>query len=411
MKNNQPTIKRSSFLRLVFLTACSLGAGFSSLASLRAEGKPKKATGVSKVKDRSLQLEIEHAIEKGLVFLQSKQDAGGFWSSVEYPALTGLVLTAFVKDPAADANGRSAQFIQKGYDYLLGCVKPDGGIYMQGLANYNTSVAMMALLEADPVRYAETIQNARNFIIGQQGHFPSVDGKPSPYEGGVGYGDDGPHSDMSNTAFALEALHKMQSKSDGPYPDPGTADGAKDLNWGAAVEFLQRCQNLPKYNKQAWASDDSQNVGGFVYDPLESKAGETTLSDGKKGLRSYGSISYAGLMSYIFARLKKDDPRVTAAYDWLCHNYTVEENPGMGVQGLYYYYHTMAKALSVYDVDELSVAGGKKVDWRQDLALKLINLQQNDGFWVNSNGRWWEKDPVLVTAYSVLSLEMIHSGV
>ncbi|MDD5262656.1 MAG: hypothetical protein PHD76_12495 [Methylacidiphilales bacterium] len=402
-------MKRSSFLRLAFLGACSLGTGLSSVLSARAESKPgEKLTLLTapKAKDRSLQLEIEHAIGKGLAFLQSKQSPGGFWSSPDYPALTALVLTAFAREPAAVMNERQSQSVQKGYAYLLGCVKPDGGIYVKELANYNTSVAMLALVAAGPARYASVLQNARNFIIGQQGHYPKVNGQNSPYEGGVGYGDDGPHSDMSNTAFALEALHQTQFLR-----DSSNSGAAKDLNWAAAVEFLQRCQNLPKYNKQPWASGDPQNVGGFVYDPMESKAGETTLPNGKKGLRSYGSMSYAGLMSYIFADLKKDDPRVTAVYDWTLHNYTMEENPAMGAQGLYYYYHMMAKALSIYGAEKLPLAGGKQADWRRDMALKLINLQQNEGYWVNSNGRWWEKDPVLVTAYAVLALEIIHPGV
>ena len=42
--------------------------------------------------------------------------------------------------------------------------------------------------------------------------------------------------------------------------------------------------------------------------------------------------------------------------------------------------------------------------------MKLINLQKSDGSWQNDNGRWWEKDSNLVTAYAVLSLEIIHRG-
>jgi squalene-hopene/tetraprenyl-beta-curcumene cyclase len=56
------------------------------------------------------------------------------------------------------------------------------------------------------------------------------------------------------------------------------------------------------------------------------------------------------------------------------------------------------------------LVNGQKIDWRKELALKLINLQQRDGSWSNENGRWWEKDPALVTAYAVLSLEMIYRG-
>jgi len=83
----------------------------------------------------------------------------------------------------------------------------------------------------------------------------------------------------------------------------------------------------------------------------------------------------------------------------------------MGPQGLYYYLHTMAKALSLYGVDTLELRNGTKINWRKELAMKLINLQQNDGSWSNDNGRWWERDPALVTAYAVIALEMIYRGI
>ena len=42
--------------------------------------------------------------------------------------------------------------------------------------------------------------------------------------------------------------------------------------------------------------------------------------------------------------------------------------------------------------------------------MRLINLQKADGSWQNANGRWWEKDSNLVTAYGVLTLEIIYRG-
>jgi len=115
-------------------------------------------------------------------------------------------------------------------------------------------------------------------------------------------------------------------------------------------------------------------------------------------------------LSYIYADIDRSDPRVKAVYDWLLKNFTLDENPGMGAQGLYYSYHTMAKALSAYGVDKLSIEGGSEIDWRRALALRLFDLQKPDGSWVNENGRWWEKDPVLVTSYACLTLEIIYKG-
>jgi squalene-hopene/tetraprenyl-beta-curcumene cyclase len=65
-------------------------------------------------KNRSLQLEIEHAIDKGLAFLKSKQDPSGFWSSADYPALSGLVLLAFINEPSGTIKAKRPDFVEKG---------------------------------------------------------------------------------------------------------------------------------------------------------------------------------------------------------------------------------------------------------------------------------------------------------
>jgi squalene-hopene/tetraprenyl-beta-curcumene cyclase len=219
----------------------------------------------------------------------------------------------------------------------------------------------------------------------------------SPFDGGVGYGSKYEHSDMGNTLQAVEALARTKSL---------VPEGAPDLNWQAAIHFLQNCQNLPSHNKQSWASDDPQNKGGFVYYPGHSMAGETNLPSGRVALRSYGSISYAGLLSYIHADLSRTDPRVMAVLDWLHRNYTLSENPGMGQQGLYYYFHTMAKALDTHGMQRLDTPEGP-VNWREKLALRLLDLQRGDGSWENDNARWWEKDPALVTSYAVVTLKIV----
>jgi len=397
-------MKRSTFIRLAL--GASVGAGIPAVTP--AISRAEAAADVPAVaRNRSLQLEIERSIEKGLAFLKTKQDPAGFWSSADYPALTGLALLAFVQQPSDDLTAKHPAFVEKAYDYLISCAKPDGGIYGKALANYNTSVVVMALNASGTEKYDDSIRKARAFLVGQQNFYPKQDGKQNPYEGGIGYGDDGPHSDVSNTTFAMEALRSSRSAMEGH-----DVAAAHDLNWDAALAFLQRCQNLPKYNAQPWVTGDAQNAGGFIYTPLADDNHAFDDSDGKKVPRAYGSMSYSGLLSYIYADLTKDDPRVTAVYDWLGRNYTVEENPGLGASGLFYYYHTMSKALSTYGTDTLPLPGGKSAIWRHDLALKLIDLQASEGSWVNANsGRWWEKDPVLVTSYAVRTLEMMHAGV
>ena len=352
--------------------------------------------------DASLRNEVQIAIDKGLAWLQKSQNADGSWSLPDYPAQTALPLTAFMLEPSGKWRKEKPAFIQNGYASLLKAIQPDGGIYIKGLANYNTSISLVALVAAGDPGFDQSIRDARDFVVGQQARNmidPAMDG-------GIGYGPIGTSSgnpDLSNTVMALEALRASRRAAN----LEGQAN-SKDLNWKAVVEFVQRCQNLPGSNKASWVSSDPKDKGGFVYAPGNSKAGETKPADGKTTLRSYGSMSYAGLLSYIYSDVSKDDPRVQAVVGWARNHYTLDENPGMGADGLYYYYFMMAKALNAYGARELEMADGRRIDWRSELALKLINLQKADGSWSNESGRWMEKDPTLVTSYTVLALEYIY---
>ena len=350
----------------------------------------------------SLRNEIQLAIDKGLAFLKTQQKDDGSWSDADpnHPALTALPLVAFQREPSGRYLKEQPAFMRKGYAFLRGKVQPDGGIYTQGLSNYNTSTALMALFNSGEPHDEPLIKAAHDFIVGQQAQGltdPSLDG-------GISYGPTGTsrqHPDLDNTLVGLEAIRAYKAAR-------ANVEGkGKDLNWQAAIDFISRSQNLSATNKEKWVSDDPENKGGFIYFPGDSKAGEMKLPDGRVALRSYGSMSYAGLLSFIYADVKKDDPRIVAALDWLKKNYTLEENPGMQRAGLFYYYHLMTKALAAADVKTLERPDGRKVDWASEVALKLINAQAGDGSWVNDTARWMEKDPVLVTTYCVLSLEII----
>ena len=368
---------------------------FQTSGTHAAEPRPERS-------NISVRQEARHALDRGAAWLVANQDAKGHWSTPDHPAMTALALVALRGAGATNAPAE-VEALRKGEEFLLSCAQPDGGIYRKELANYNTALSMMALLASKSAEYHPVILKARGFVVGLQSDFGERGTVDDVFDGGIGYGSRYKHSDMSNTTLALEALYYSKQLA----KDRAPAD-SRDLNWDAAIQFLQNCQNLPEYNKQAWASGDPQNRGGFVYYPGHSMAGETNLASGRVALRSYGSISYAGLLSYIYADLKPDDPRVQAVLDWLQSNYTLEENPGMGPQGLFYYFHTMAKALNLAGVDTLKLQDGQKVQWREALALRLVNLQQEDGSWSNANNRWWEQDPALVTSYALISLAIVQ---
>ncbi|MGB6220576.1 prenyltransferase/squalene oxidase repeat-containing protein [Haloferula sp.] len=354
----------------------------------------------------SLQFEMKQAIARGNAWLADQQKAEGYWDDPELPAFTALALTAAVRDPSLDLKKPFPEYIDKGFKWLLDQQKEDGGIYNRGLSVYNTATAVTALTSAARDVYEPAIVRGRNHLISQQWDIDKPKETDNPNDGGIGYGSKNDRSDLSNTYLAIEALAlSKQVIEDGKFGDQ------PDLNWEAALTFVTRCQNLEETNDREWASNDPKNKGGFIYGPNETKAGEEELPDGRVALRSYGSISYAGLLSLIYAKLEPGDPRVVAVKEWLGKNYTLDENPGMGQEGLYYYYQAMSKALAAAGIDRLPLEGGGSADWRKDLASKLLAKQREDGRWVNDNGRWMESNPVLVTAYTVMALEQIYHSI
>jgi squalene-hopene/tetraprenyl-beta-curcumene cyclase len=351
----------------------------------------------------SLKLEIERSISMGLSWLDQEQNkTSGNWGLEEYPALTGLAVRSILGHPSRDIPQKYEKTIGKGLGFIRNSVQSDGGIYGKGLASYNTSICMMALMQAKGKSDEGIIKNARKFLVNQQSDFDKKDITDNVFDGGVGYGSRWAHSDLSNTHLAMEALFYAKKTFQNEEGD------IMDLDWDAAISFVSKCQNLPTTNQEKWVSEHPDDRGGFVYFPGSSMAGEREETNGSIALRSYGSMSYAGLLSFIYAEMDSADPRIVAVRKWLSNNYTIKENPGMGPQGLYYYYHTMSKALSLSGISVLKDQDGKEQDWRKELSLHLLNLQSKDGSWMNDNGRWWERDPVLVSSYALLTLERIY---
>jgi squalene-hopene/tetraprenyl-beta-curcumene cyclase len=367
-----------------------------SLLTFSAQANPKEYV--------SIKQEIGQSIARGNAWLIAQQKEKGFWDDEGTPAFTALALTALARDPNLDPDpAKMPDHAKKGFDWLLAQQKEDGGIYNRGLAVYNTATSLTALAATGNTAYDPMILKARKHLIANQWDIGEKGKTDNENDGGIGYGSSDDHSDMSNTYLAIEAL----SLSDKVIED-GNYENQPELNWKAALQFLSRSQNLTETNDQEWASDDPNNKGGFVYTPGDSKAGTDTTADGKVALRSYGSISYAGLLSLVYAKLTPDDPRVIAVKEWLGKNYTMDENPNMGAEGLYYYYQAMAKALNAAGINKLKLADGSEADWRKDLGGKLLSTQRENGSWLNNNGRWMESNPVLVTAYTVMALEEIY---
>ncbi len=348
----------------------------------------------------SMVLEAKSSITRGVNFLISKQLPNGSWNM--HPAITSLCALSVANSEGYPKDKKIKASVDKAADFIRKHIQKDGSIWNKNskeYPNYSTSVSLITLAFLNDPKDKEAIQNARDFLMESQFTDVSVD---NASYGGIGYGKN-LRPDLSNTQLALEALYLTE--------DIETKDKAQkekiDKMWERARKFLSRCQNLAETNDQGWVASDPENDGSFIYLPEneESKAGEMTVQGNKKTLRGYGSMTYAGIKSMIYAKMDKDDIRIKEAFKWAMRNYTLDKNPGMDQQGLYYYIHTFTKAMSVYGEEIVTDKDGKKHLWREDLVKKILSTQRGNGSWFNDEGRWWESMPELVTAYSLMSLE------
>ena len=326
---------------------------------------------------------------KAVAYLQNiGQAADGSFSGEAGPGITSIVTVALLRTGVTVEHPAVA----KALSYLSGFRRPNGGIYQAGslYRNYETCLAILCFVEANSNgKYDEVIDQANAFVrkiqVGSDG---SVARNKDEF-GGSGYGKH-KRPDLSNTTFLIEALRAAGA-------------GADDEAIQRALVFVSRSQNLEsEHNSTKFAP--KINDGGFYYTPAAggtSQAGETANG----GLRSYASMTYAGLKSMIYAGVDRDDQRVQAALSWIRKNYDVSENPGMGASGHYYYLHTFAKTLRALEIDEVQTADGQRHNWRGDLISELSRRQKRNGSWFNArNARWLEGDENLVTGYALLAL-------
>lgn len=332
---------------------------------------------------------LEDALSKGAAFLLAQQAADGHFSDPQMPALTALPLWALSSVPSGSADATARE---RAAAFVLRTQRADGGFYVpkpgrggSGLGNYNTSVCLMALFESK-LAPAAPLLKAREYIAASQ-----LVGDDT-LAGGFGYDRASRRrsADLSNTSYAMDAMARTASLE-----ELRTGGRKVDLDWARAIAYVENLQKT-----------DGPDKGGAAYNERTPQGGSVTNRAGKVHLRAYGSMSYAAVLSMCSAKLTRGDPRVRNALDYCSRYWSVDENPGMGNQGLYYYFDILARALQAAGVETLVAPDGRTIDWKEELSGKLLSLQKADGSWVNDNNRFWEADPVLCTSFAMICLAL-----
>jgi squalene-hopene/tetraprenyl-beta-curcumene cyclase len=390
-------------IRRYLVVSAAAAACTAPFALFAAAAPPQSPASAQTAHDPAGRAQI--LVDHGLAWLKQQQKEDGGWQKPdEPPAITAIAVKAFCQDKHYQGD---EPFLKKALAKVLSFQKEDGSISDDNLATYNTAIAISALAESKQAAYKPQMLKALAFLRDLQWG-DKIQGVPANMKvpqsdanyGGFGYGTKGKRADGSNMQVALDALKDSGLKSDDPA-------------FQAALKFATRLQNDSETNDQKWAGND----GGFIYSVADggaSKAGEMIGANGMRMWRSYGSMTYAGLKSMIYAGLSHDDPRVKAAWDWIRHNWTLDENPGVrygdpnnpkgGDDGLFYYYHTLARALHAYGQPVILDAKGNRHDWRIELIDKLAAQQHEDGSWTGIQ-KWMENKPTLSTSYAILALQ------
>ncbi len=352
--------------------------------------------------DPEVRKQGEAAVEKGLAWLKSKQKDDGFFGFKQAPALTGLAVTAFSFSEEKDSDEA-----RKAVDWMLTMVQPDGGIYMPqgmfrfgaGRSNYNTAICLTALHQSGRDDVQKVILGGRKFLAGAQ-----QDGEHR-FRGGFGYeaGGKKPYADLSSTLLVMEAMTLTRGIED-------TREGERvEMDREAAAEYVSSLQHRPESNDAEWVMDDDANRGGFAYHVPNKPADKLSRREVRR-LATYGSMTYAGILSLIYADVDRGDPRVRSALDWASKHWTLEENPGKGDAGYFYFVNILAKCLNTLGQDDLLDEKETPIAWREELVQRLVAMQRAEGetmgYWENEDNTYWEGNPILVTPYALIALQL-----
>ena len=319
-------------------------------------------------------------IDKGLLWLRDQQNPDGSWTysgrvTEENVGLTAMATLAFLNH-GIDENDPT---VRKAIDWILSKQQADGKITNRGYHNYDTSLAVLALVATRNESYYDEIKKAVSFLIKLQNDEDEGYTQDSPYYGGWPYWKwMWDWADLSNSQFTMLALH---------YAEQFNLDDdiVPEEVWDKAEIFVTRCQNREASNPDYNFYDD----GGFIYQP-----GSTIWAGG----RSYASMTTAGLWGLYTCGVSGTDGRVQDVWNWIKNNYYVNQNYPLGEKFLYYYLYGLAKACMLWNVETINGH-----IWYSEMVDELINRQQEDGHWPGTD--WSEEPDNVATCWALLALE------
>lgn len=339
-------------------------------------------------------------VERGIGFLEAVQ-AGKFEDATRTYREGGVVLAAYAHHKVRqDATN---PVVQEGLNWAVAEARKamQGRLSNSSKVTYETSVALLLMMDVDPTKYADEIQGLGDALFAAQ-----------KSHGGFGYlsEEDG---DTSQTQYVVLAMWTMDQANFKVPPevmaravhyllrtqDPTGQWGYKGIDSGSIGKLVP--QDNRKGHSLTTAGGGSVLIGGDYFGlwrktkqlkndvsglpaALKEQAPAAEFEEKRAGL----SVSAAGLMQFV----ERTDNWLTA-------------NPYRRPQGLswfYYYLYTLERYESF-----LEIARGhqeKEPDWYNAGVEALKSYQSSDGGWAHKPTDAAHGSAQIATSFSILFL-------
>ncbi|MDP1562857.1 MAG: DUF4159 domain-containing protein [Pirellulaceae bacterium] len=307
--------------------------------------------------------QVRQSIQRGVRYLLNERGGDGYWreNATYIGGVPALVVLALLNS-GVDANSPELR-------------EPIRRLATEApRSTYASSLIVMVLAEADPVRYRPQIRQHIEFVISKQAD-----------DGGFGYGHGGEGwTDSSNSQFAILALHEAQL---------------------AGVDIDRRIwQRAQGY----WEKAYNGNEGSFSY-----RTNATSHT---------GSMTCAGVCSAVLVaenlqpgasavngnqvsccQTPPKNRLVDGGLTWLARHFTVDRNPTVPMNdphasALYYYLYSLERTGRITGRRFIG-----KHDWYRAGTKELLSRQKLNGGW-GSGGGFGESDPLVTSSMALLFL-------
>ncbi|MFN0059705.1 MAG: prenyltransferase/squalene oxidase repeat-containing protein [Planctomycetota bacterium] len=288
------------------LTAAVLIGGGTAFALFAPQSRRGDSLGVA-----DLELRAETAVSRGLEYLKSHQQADGSWRDIigrkvhtkyqgtdgKHVGVTALACMAFLANGSLPGRGKYGEQIERGLEFILGHVEPNGYITNESSRMYSHAFATLFLAEIYGMTGMERVEDALKSAINLIVHAQNP-------QGGWRYQPGAPDADMSITVCQVMALRAAQNA--GVHVPKRTIDEAI------------------RYVNNSYRADEG---GGFTYQIEDGMASRVTLALTAAGVTAlYGAGVY-------------DDPRIENGLEYIQRNLpSFTRNYGGPRQRFDYYY-------------------------------------------------------------------------